>query len=212
MLVVKFLLASQLLESCLETLHAGFAAASAQTGEDGVDADMRSMVQLQEAVSEGLSELTETMATELTLTTLYGVLVLLELVLLLVDTVQRGARPASIVSLLLYMSGAVVTLVVPCEQSERLLRALGGARDLLLRLERRSWPRATQAGLLRRLVARDLATAGDLGLFRLRRATLLTICTTIVTYIIVGAQFRLSGTGAGSNSDTLDVENVTVTQ
>ena len=46
-----------------------------------------------------------------------------------------------------------------------------------------------ELGLFRETVSRDLDTLGDLGMVRLQRSTVLSIATTILTYIIILLQF-----------------------
>ena len=61
------------------------------------------------------------------------------------------------------------------------------------------------------IAGRDLETTGDLGLFRLQRSTLLSVLSTIITYLVITVQFlstggRPEGTAQGGNLTIFSVE------
>ncbi|KAF0303680.1 hypothetical protein FJT64_024400 [Amphibalanus amphitrite] len=144
----------------------------------------------QSRISACLTRLTDGMAAELVPTMLYGVSAL---VVLIMRVTAKGAE--DLVSLVLpYSCSAWVTLAGPCEASQQLVSAAGRRWALLLSLERRHPALAAEAGLQREEAGRQLETVGELGLFRLRRSTLLSLISTVLTYVIVMAQFLVSET------------------
>ncbi|KAF0288802.1 hypothetical protein FJT64_012831 [Amphibalanus amphitrite] len=95
-----------------------------------------------------------------------------------------------VINCVLMLFTNVTTLAGPCEASQQLVSAAGRRWALLLSLERRHPALAAEAGLQREEAGRQLETIGELGLFRLRRSTLLSLVSTVLTYIIVVAQFQ----------------------
>ena len=92
-----------------------------------------------------------------------------------------------------YFPIVLITVAGPCETCQLILNSLGRWRSLLLRLEWQRRPQLSEElALLHRSATQDLGELGDLGLFRLRRSTLLSILSTVITYIIVMAQFQMS--------------------
>ena len=186
---VKFLLASSLLETCLRALNSALGAVV--TGWDGADSSrrVRRTARLLRRVSDCLSQLTSAAAAELILSMLYGVLTQILLKVAILDILLSTGGATETVVLVSYACSTVVTLLGPCEASERMVAELGRCRGLLLRMEDARPELASSAERLQRLVTSDVDSAGDLGLYRLRRSTLLGIWSTIITYIIVMLQF-----------------------
>ncbi|KAF0308508.1 hypothetical protein FJT64_002143 [Amphibalanus amphitrite] len=117
----------------------------------------------------------------------------MQITLALYLTYPGNHSPETISRIMRYIPGILVTVAGPCETCQLLLGCLGRWRDVLLRLEWQRRPELRhELELLQRAVARDLDTVGDLGLYRLRRSTLLSILSTILTYVIVMAQFQLT--------------------
>ncbi|KAF0299075.1 hypothetical protein FJT64_003657 [Amphibalanus amphitrite] len=150
------------------------------------EAELRRLGHLHRRLSEVTSSLCSSMSPELT--TLIAVAVMSQVMLaaLLFYPLRDMAF------LLRYLPLAAVAMGGPCETCQQLLNRLDAGRRLLLRLE---WHRPQLGGTvgpLLRSVQHDLETVGDLGLFRLRRSTLLSVWSTIATYIIVMAQFKMS--------------------
>ncbi|KAF0289454.1 hypothetical protein FJT64_001280 [Amphibalanus amphitrite] len=194
MVAVKFMFAGHLIATGLGSVTA---AAEATLGDGGtVDAArLRRLGGLQRRLADAFSGLTAAMTAELTAVTLNGVL---SQIIVALSVTQVGAVGQRAVSVLYrYIPMAAMTLAGPCETCQLLLGRLGRWRDLLLRLEwqqpqQSAPPAATELALLHRSAARDLDSAGELGLFRLRRSALLGILSTILTYVIVVVQFQLS--------------------
>ncbi|KAF0299841.1 hypothetical protein FJT64_027506 [Amphibalanus amphitrite] len=156
------------------------------------EAELRRLGRLHRRLSEVTSSLCSALSTELVMLSAVAVLSQVMLAALLFYPLQDVAF------LLRYLPLAAVAMGGPCETCQQLLNRLDAGRRLLLRLE---WHRPQLAGAvgpLLRSIDHDLETAGDLGLFRLRRSTLLSVWSTIVTYIIVMAQFKMSETPTAS--------------
>ena len=94
--------------------------------------------------------------------------------------------------------------------TQRVLNVVGETRDLLLRSEWQRPELAPELSLFRETVGRDLATLGDLGLFRLQRPTLLAVAATVLTYVIVLAQFFVTEltTNAPENMDPTNATDI----
>ncbi|KAF0289710.1 PEST proteolytic signal-containing nuclear protein [Amphibalanus amphitrite] len=132
---------------------------------------------------------------------LYGILILVCLIISVEFFVRLILSPSVIVFCLAITCAACVSLIGPCEASERLLSRLAAGRDLLLLLlpESRRWGEGRhQLDVMLLVAGRDLETVGDLGLFRLRRSTLLGVLSTVVTYMVIMMQFLTSAGGNGS--------------
>ncbi|KAF0304261.1 hypothetical protein FJT64_023894 [Amphibalanus amphitrite] len=184
-----FLLAAGLLESGQAALNATLAAAV--TRREGADSGRRLLraAGLQRRLSECQALLASAAAAELPAVMLLGVLTQIQMVVAARDMFVLGADPLSWLMLASYSWAALVALVGPCEAGERLLAGLARCRDLLLRLEELRPELAPRLERLQRALAADREVAADLGLYRLQRATLLSIWSAIITYIIVMLQF-----------------------
>ena len=207
---LKYLLAAGLLRSGQRALNSALAAAVA--GRDGADSSrrLRRAARLLRRLSVCLSDLTSAAAAELVPAMLYGVLTQILLLVAVLDQFAGSGDLVGVVLLASYFCSALVTLFGPCEAGERLLVELGRCRELLLRLEEARPELAPRAERLQRQVAVDLDSAGDLSLYRLRRSTLLSIWSAIITYIIVMLQFLDAKRSLGE-MEAFDLENFTMT-
>ena len=207
---LKFILAGVLLHDCLQSLNGHLLPVGSIEAWPGSEGLLSRLERLQRRLSGLLAQLTEAMVVELVVPTLYGVLAVIDTLMLLVHMLSRlGVSPGSVMFVMVHAVSVVLMLVGPCETCQRLLGDLGVSRDLLLQLELQLGERpvpARQVALMRAAASRDLDTFGDLGLFRLRRSTLLGIVSTTVTYIIVIAQFLVSSDGGWlvKNDETLE--------
>ena len=187
LIAMKFIFASLMLSSGFEAINNELKAVIA----DGCDEMyLRQVCQLQKQLSSVFCRLTTSMTAELVFVMTYGIMVQVVLALMLVS--PSGMSAASVSFLLMFLSAAAVALVGPCESCQLLLNRLERSRDLLLELEWQQPQLAAPTQLMQKLVARDLETFGDLSFFSMRRSTLLGITSTILTYIIVMAQFQMS--------------------
>ncbi|KAF0303092.1 hypothetical protein FJT64_024909 [Amphibalanus amphitrite] len=190
LLVMKFAFVGLLVNSGFSDINRELEALASSGCED---AHLHGLGRLQRRLSDIFTRLTSDMTSELVLVMSYGILV--EIVLALTAINLPSLEAGSLMRLLLPLSAALVALAGLCETCQLLLSRLGDCRDLLLQLE---WQHPRLAGpcqLLLRSVSRDLETLGDLGLFSARRSTMLSVTSTIVTYIIVMAQFQHSESG-----------------
>ncbi|KAF0307478.1 hypothetical protein FJT64_021218 [Amphibalanus amphitrite] len=92
----------------------------------------------------------------------------------------------------LQLMNAFATVVLPCDLVQRVLDTISESRDLLLRPEWRDAEPQRELDLFRESVGRDLASLGELGLFRLQRSSMLSVAATVLTYIIVLVQFYIT--------------------
>ncbi|XP_037091148.1 probable serine/threonine-protein kinase SIK1B [Pollicipes pollicipes] len=83
------------------------------------------------------------------------------------------------------LANTAVALAAPCEASHRGLNLVRESLNLLLEVEWRRPELGAPATLVRKTMRCHLDALGDLGLFRLQRSTLLSITSTIMTYMIV---------------------------
>ena len=150
---------------------------------------LQELLALHDRLSHAFTSLTSSMYYELFIGMSYGTVSNISMWLLLILTIPSGTLWQHALMISQYVVGAGVAVVLPCELTQRALAAVGETRDLLLTAERRQPQLSQQLGLFRETVGRDLQTFGDLGLFRLRRSTLLSITATVLTYIIVMVQF-----------------------
>ncbi|KAF0290447.1 hypothetical protein FJT64_011333 [Amphibalanus amphitrite] len=150
---------------------------------------LQQLLSLHDDLSKAFTALTDSMYYELLICMIYGTVSNITMWLLLILLIPSGALAQEAAMILQYVVGAAVTVVLPCELTQRVLSAVGETRDLLLTAERRRPQLSQPLRLFRETVGRDLDTLGELGLFRLRRSTLLSITATILTYIIVMVQF-----------------------
>ena len=209
LIAIKFVFAGHLIASGFHAVNGGLEVMA--NGSRPTDiTSLRCLGELQRRLSEVFSLLTSDMTAELISVMMNGVImhIILALHLIQVDYINISLLS----SLIRYFPMVVVTLAGPCETCHLARTRLGRNRDLLLQLEWQRRPQLTsELTLLQRSVTRDLDTLGDLGLYQLRRSTLLGIFSTILSYIIVVAQFTLSETGlcgelvsAGNASSTTE--------
>ena len=159
-------------------------------------ATLNQLMSLYDELSHMLNSLTKIMSAELISCITFGTFSNICMWLLLVISIHRGTLSQHALMIAQYVVGAGVTVVFPCEMTQRALTAVGDTRDLLLTAERRQPQLNQPLSLFRETVGRDLDRLGDLGLFRLQRSTLLSITATILTYIIVLVQFYGTPTAA----------------
>ncbi|KAF0302493.1 hypothetical protein FJT64_025385 [Amphibalanus amphitrite] len=152
------------------------------------EAELRRLGRLHRRLSEVTSSLCSALSPELMMLSAVAVLSQVMLAALLFYPLRDMAF------LLRYLPLAAVAMGGPCETCQQLLNQLDAGRRLLLRLEWHRPQLGSAVGPLLRNIEHDLETVGDLGLFRLRRSTLLSVWSTIVTYVIVMAQFKMSET------------------
>ncbi|KAF0304649.1 hypothetical protein FJT64_002694 [Amphibalanus amphitrite] len=189
---VKFLFVARQLEGGLDALNAGLAGVLSEPAHCLSD-HIQHLRGFQKLLSASLKEMMAAMGAELILSMMYGVLIQVSLCLLLANALQFGTGTfALLISAVLFV-GAAVCLVAPCEACQRLLGRLEHCSHLLLQLEEQCPEQLRHdVTLLQKKAVEDTGCLGDLGLFRLRRSTLLSIFSTILTYIIVMVQFHLS--------------------
>ena len=134
------------------------------------------------------------MSFELTMQLACGTMNHVIVLLTLITCAKEGNLLRFIPSVLLNICYTAVTILLPCELTQRALNTISDTRDLLLtRSEWQMRPELqSELCLFRETVTRDLDTLGDLGLFRLRRSTILSIFTTVLTYVIVMLQFYVT--------------------
>ena len=196
LVAMKFIFAGYLIISGFHTVNAELEAivGDIHLPDTVVVGHLRRITQLHKRLSDCFSRLMSAMTAELVLVMLYGIL--LEIILMLSLMVLTQLVVTVVVRLVLYAITSLVTLAGQCETCHRALTELARSRDLLMELE---WARpelARHLEPLQKAVDRDLATLGDLGLYRLRRSTLTEVWSTILTYIIVLMQFLISERGS----------------
>ena len=153
--------------------------------------DLRS---LHDELSRAFARLTGTMSFPLTLQMTYGTISFVTVLIFIIISAKDGDLSQNIPSLVLQLCNAGVTLVLPSELTQKALDIISETRDLLL--TRSEWQLRSELqpelGLFRETLSRDLETLGDLGQFRLQRSTILSITATVLTYVIVLAQFYVT--------------------
>ena len=195
--VLKFVSICLLLEQCLDTLNAGLRRELSPAGGSGTRRlGLLQLARYQRLLSACLRQLTSASCAELVLVTLYGVLSLVCLIIAAEFLLTQSMLVVPVlVSLVAQTSAAALCLLGPCEASQRLLSRLTSSGDLLLLLlpRCRHWQQSRHEADVMLLVAgRDLEATGDLGLFRLRRSTLLGLVSTVITYLVIMLQFLMS--------------------
>ena len=202
LIAMKFIFAGLLLAHGLQLVNARLEALAdaADTADDNVtdvtvavncersaqEAELRRLGLLLRRLSDTMGQLSATMSAELVAVTAVCVLAQVMLAILLASTILNVGW------LLRHLPQPVISLGGSCETCQVLLGGLDAAGDLLLRLQWHGPRLEPVAGRLLSSVERAQRSVGDVGLFRLRRATLLSVWSTIITYIIVMAQFRMS--------------------
>ena len=192
LVAIKFMFAGHLIASGYQAVNSGLEAMADGSRLADIDS-LRRLGELQRRLSEVFSLLTLDMTAELISVMLCGVIIQINVMMY---WVQADVQTA-LFSIIRYLPMVMVTLAGPCETCHLMMTRLIRCRGLLLQLERQRRPQLTaEVTLLQGSVAHDLDTLGDLGLYQLRRSTLLSIFSTILTYVIVVAQFQLSETGS----------------
>ncbi|KAF0295540.1 hypothetical protein FJT64_006952 [Amphibalanus amphitrite] len=185
---VKFVLASLYVESGLQEINT-LLTAMVEGHYQPDPAAVCDVISLHGELSRTFGLLTKVMSAELVLVMASGTIACVTILLTVVSSVTMGAFGDMALMVALYLMMASVTMVLPSEAVHRCLEAAGEARELLLAAELRQPRLSLQLGLLRESVSRDLDTLGELGLFRLRRSTVLSIGATILTNAIIMLQF-----------------------
>ena len=186
---VKFLFVGQLISAGLETVNAELGALA--DGERPAERwQLERLTEIRGRLTGSFTRLTDHMRAELMLSMSAGVLLL---VCLFPMPFWSDEAYALMVTMLLYTTSMIVTLAGPCEAGQQVLQVTAASRRLLLQLESRCPQLAQQAALAREAAGQDLESLGDLGLYRLQRSTLLSLVSTILTYVIVMLQFVESG-------------------
>ena len=140
-------------------------------------------------LSDTFSTLTDAMSMELITVMSHGTLSSVSIWMLLICSIRNGAVAVAYMApyIILYILGATLALVLPCEMVQRVLDMVSQTRGLLLKPQLQQSQQ--ELDLFWKAVGHDLDTLGDLGLFRIQRSTILSIMATILTYIIVMVQF-----------------------
>ncbi|KAF0314151.1 hypothetical protein FJT64_015393 [Amphibalanus amphitrite] len=156
--------------------------------------ELQRLGELRDRLSLCMAQLTDGMQTELVLSMLLGISMEVITFLKMIAMFQEPVTPPDVVSVVLFWATMGMTLVCPCEAGQRMLQLTAESRRLLLQLEGLRPELASQAALLREAAVQDLDTLGDLGLFRLRRSTIVSVSSTILTYVIIMVQFAATET------------------
>ncbi|KAF0292506.1 hypothetical protein FJT64_009517 [Amphibalanus amphitrite] len=184
----KYVLASLYVESGLQEINT-LLTAMVEGGYQPDPAAVCDIISLHGELSRTFGRLTKVMSAELVLVMASGTIACVTMLLTVISSLKMGTLGDMALMVTLYLMLASVTMVLPSEAIQRCLEAAGEARALLLAAELRQPPLSRQLGLLRESVGRDLDTLGELGLFRLRRSTVLSIGSTILTNAIIMLQF-----------------------
>ncbi|KAF0289017.1 hypothetical protein FJT64_012645 [Amphibalanus amphitrite] len=150
------------------------------------------LMRIQDDLAQLFTDTTKVMSYEIISVMTCGAVASVSMWLILIIKISTNDLSNIWPMLILYTFGGFIAIVVPSELIHHLLTTLARSRDLLLVGARRRPKLGYQLSVFRETVGRDLDTLGDLGLFRLRRSTILSATATIVTYIIVMVQFRYS--------------------
>ena len=188
---LKFAFAGHLLARGFESVNSAIEAITRDELEDA-EGRLKKVGELQKRFAFCFIQLTEAMTAELILIMLYGVITEVSLMMNIINVLSMGTPTTFLIDAVLFLLSAGVALAGPCEACHRLLSLTGRRCDLLLELEWQRPQLAREAGLQRAAALRHMDTFGDLGLFQARRSTLLAASATIVTYIVVIAQFQTS--------------------
>ncbi|KAF0296733.1 hypothetical protein FJT64_005825 [Amphibalanus amphitrite] len=204
---VKFLLVGLLISDGLETVNAELRAMV--NGERPAGAwQLQRLARLRARLTDSFVRLTGDSAAELVLAMANGMLLQVTLFMSVLETLRSAFTAQDVAGFAVYLMSTGLTLSGPCEAGQRALQLSADSRRLLLQLEGRRPELASQAALLREAAAQDLDTLGDLGLFRLRRSTIVSASSTILTYVIIMVQFSEAG---GGGRDAAAAGSVSVT-
>ena len=182
-------------------LSEGFRAVDAELQTLARHGDLKDWVRLarlrglQDRLSTSFSRLVADMTPELIPILLAGITSMVISFLVLFQSSAADSDDFHMPSLLFYMLVAVVLLIgVPCEAGQHVLDLAAATRGSLLRLHWETPRVGQEVSMLQEAVRRDLEHLGDLGYCRLQRSTMVSITSTVITYIIVFVQFRMSET------------------
>ena len=189
---VKFILAGRLTCAGFVAVNGAIQAIADSRSRPG-HREHQQLTELRVRLSRCFQLLTDGMQWEILHAAAAGVLLQISLCIDVLAMLRTGLSPLGIVGCLFLLVTMGLTLGGPCEVCQRALRLAADSRRLLLQLEIRRPELARQAALLQEVVSHDMETLGDLGLFRLRRATLLSISSTILTCFIILLQFSEAG-------------------
>ncbi|KAF0296437.1 hypothetical protein FJT64_006128 [Amphibalanus amphitrite] len=147
---------------------------------------------LHDRLSGAFSRLVTDMTPELILSMTTGVISLVITFLLGFQTTLTGEWVSNYHSMLYSLLAAGLQIAVPCEAGQHVLDLATATRCSLLKLRWESTRVGREVSALQEAVRRDLDHLGDLGYYRLQRSTMVAIMSTIVTYIVIFVQFRIS--------------------
>ena len=179
-------------------LLAGFQAVTEQlrsTAEEKQSPDdtvLQKLRSLHDELSDAFAAVTKAMTYELVAVMTYGTLSSTSISLNLIRTVVMGRLDGGLFQTFLHIASASVAVSLPCEVAQRVLDTVGQTQHVLLMPQWLASQWEQELGQFREKVNRDLSTLGDLGLFRLKRSSILSIMATVLTYIIVLVQFYLT--------------------
>ncbi|KAF0306571.1 hypothetical protein FJT64_021954 [Amphibalanus amphitrite] len=147
---------------------------------------------LHDRLSGAFSRLVTDMTPELILSMMTGVISLVISFLLGFQSTVTGDLKSNYHSMLYTLLTAVLQIAVPCEAGQHVLDLAAATRCSLLKLRWEAARVGQEVSALQEAVRRDLDHLGDLGYYRLQRSTMVAIMSTIVTYIVIFVQFRMS--------------------
>lgn len=159
--------------------------------------------------------LTSAMLSELVLSMFYGVCLDVLVLLMLMGMFESGDIDfMRVMFISMALLRVFITFVGPCETTQRLMILVGEGQDLLVHVQLQQPQLESEVAALMAVGQRALDTLGDLGLYRLSRSTFLAINSTVITYLIVMQQFRVSGLTRGQqgNHGLYSVPNITETE
>lgn len=205
MTAFKFIFAGLLISSGFQTCNAQLRAMSDQeaaTQKNGKT--LYELGQLQLQLTNCFNNLTSGICSEVVLTMLYGVSMNIMLVLAVFTAIDiPGYNFLHFVTAGMGEVQVIVILTAPCETTHYVRGLVGEGQKLLLQLQLQQPWLASEVAALMAVGQHSLDTLGDLGLYRLSRSTLVAVNSTMVTYLVVMQQFRLSGLVPAEN-DSLD--------
>ena len=181
-------------------LSGGLGAVDAELRSLAGDGDLKDWARLvrlrglHDRLSTAFSRLVTDMTPELISTIVSGItsLVMSFLTLFLSATVDT---PFLYLGMVYYMLLAAVLIGMPCEAGQHVLDLAAATRGSLLRLHWETSRVGQEVGMFQEAVRRDLEHLGDLGYYRLQRSTMVSIMSTIITYIVIFVQFKMSEGG-----------------
>ena len=179
-------------------LGGGFRAVDAELQSLARDGDLKDWARLarlrglQDRLSTAFSRLVTDMTPELIPSLSFGIAGLVISFLVVFQSAKAGTLLSQLPLLSNMLLAVVLLIVVPCEAGQHMLDLVAAIRGSLLRLHWEAPRVGQEVSMLQEAVRRDLEHLGDLGYYRLQRSTIISIMSTIITYIIVFVQFSTS--------------------